>query len=656
MKHALLVLGLILLTVSVHAQQPNVWLVPGWNMISINVVPEQNMFEGDNIGPDVPLMFEQVVDPEGNLLVTIVVDGRGRFYAPQFNFNNIGCWNLQQGLWVAVEEEVEAFWMGQRIDAQAEIEIIRGWNLISYFPEYRINADNDNFSVLSEIIDDVVIAVDGRGHFMLPEFEFSNMDPWEQGHSYKIKFNPDGDDINFSYPEEIDEEIVQFEPGDHWEIPIVSRDVMSVLVNDIAGPNGFDPAEGDQIAAFWFNGDNMVLTGFGDVHDGVCGIAVWGEDRNMDDSPFIVRDEEFVLVYWDEDQEAEYDMQVEDVIVGDGQRFSANDLTVIEVFVEAGEIDFELEVPLEQGWNMISINVVPPEELWENKQGPDVELMTEQLRIDDENHHLILMKDSEGRFYSPENDFNNIPFWNLEEGYQFKMDDEILAIWSGGMISPDADINLASGWNIIAYYPQFELDASSPDYYVLSNIIDNVLIAKDGDGHFLLPEFEFSDMDPWRPSLGYMVKVDEDIVLNYPSEVGIEDNIPIRSNDLEFKLTRTGNNMSLLVLGLQLEEGVILRAMDSNGILVGLGIANNDGKFGLAIWGDDPSTPEKDGLSDGETFTLQINDEVIQPTMFHTGSSLSFATDGFIVIDAEQQVIIPSEYYLSEAYPNPFNN
>jgi hypothetical protein len=450
---------------------------------------------------------------------------------------------------------------------------------------------------------------------MLPEFGFSNMDPWEQGHSYKIKFNPDGDDINFSYPEEIDEEIVQFELGDHWEIPIVSRDVMSVLVNDIAGPNGFDPAEGDQIAAFWFNGDNMVLTGFGDVHDGVCGIAVWGEDRNMDDSPFIVRDEEFVLVYWDEDQEAEYDMQVEDVIVGDGQRFSANDLTVIEVFVEAGEIDFELEVPLEQGWNMISINVVPPE-----------------------------------------NDFNNIPFWNLEEGYQFKMDDEILAIWSGGMISPDADINLASGWNIIAYYPQFELDASSPDYYVLSNIIDNVLIAKDGDGHFLLPEFEFSDMDPWRPSLGYMVKVDEDIVLNYPSEVGIEDNIPIRSNDLEFKLTRTGNNMSLLVLGLQSEKGVMLRAMDSNGILVGLGIANNDGKFGLAIWGDDPLTPEKDGLSDGETFTLQINDEVIQPTMFHTGSSLSFATDGFIVIDAEQQVGIPSEYYLSEAYPNPFNN
>ncbi|MBT3234149.1 MAG: hypothetical protein HN356_15225 [Calditrichaeota bacterium] len=35
----------------------------------------------------------------------------------------------------------------------------------------------------------------------------------------------------------------------------------------------------------------------------------------------------------------------------------------------------------------------------------------------------------------------------------------------------------------------FELPASAPDYYVISPIIDNVLIAKDGDGNFLLPAF-----------------------------------------------------------------------------------------------------------------------------------------------------------------------
>jgi len=42
--------------------------------------------------------------------------------------------------------------------------------------------------------------------------------------------------------------------------------------------------------------------------------------------------------------------------------------------------------------------------------------------------------------------------------------------------------------------------------------------------------------------------------------------------------------------------------------------------------------------------------------VYHSGLSLSFKTDGFIVIEAKSQFSIPSEYYLYEAYPNPFNN
>ena len=51
-----------------------------------------------------------------------------------------------------------------------------------------------------------------------------------------------------------------------------------------------------------------------------------------------------------------------------------------------------------------------------------------------------------------------------------------------------------------------------------------------------------------------------------------------------------------------------------------------------------------------------MGDDVIAPTVYHSGSDLIFETDGLIVIDAERQVSIPSEYYLSAAYPNPFNN
>jgi len=655
---SVLVISLTLSSVFAQPIEIQIQLVPGWNQISINVIPPDDMFVEGRAGPDVPQMFNRVRDPFGELLTVMVVDGMGRFYYPAFDFNNIPFWNLQRGLWVLVEEPVPVVWEGIRIDADAEMQIISGWNLIAYYPAYQLNAHNDEFYVISEILDDVIHAIDGQGGFILPEFNFSNMNPWQQGKGYLIKLRQDENnqriEFDFNYPEEREEEeLVWFEPGDHWEIPIVSREPMSLLVNEIEGPDGFEPDEGDQIAAFTENGD---LTGLGDVHDGVCGLVIWGEDNQNDENVFVGRDEGFTLLYWDDDQDAELEVNVEDVVEGNGLRFFTYSFSVVEISVDAGDLVFDLEVPLNEGWNLISINVIPPEEMWENEQGPDIRLMTEQLRIDEDNHRVILMKNNEGQFYTPEFDFNSIPYWDLEEGYMVKVDEDVMAVWTGGRIAPDADINLETGWNMIAYYPTYELDASDPDFYVLSTIIDHVLIAKDGIGRFMIPEFEFSNMPPWRETLGYKVKMDEDDVLNYPSEQEEENDAFRGVEELGTNLTPTGINMSLLILGLQSNEGELLKAVNFNNITVGQGFINLDGKCGLAIWGDDPTTLEKDGLLEGEAFGLWLSEEVLEPTMYHAGKDLTFEADGFIVIDAALQAIVPSEYYLSAAYPNPFNN
>jgi len=180
----------------------------------------------------------------------------------------------------------------------------------------------------------------------------------------------------------------------------------------------------------------------------------------------------------------------------------------------------ELEVNLVEGWNLISLNISPPQAFYREGEdrGPDVIRMMAQLRIDEEHHHVLLTKNEDGNFYLPSFDFNNIPYWNLTEGYQVKVDEDVEAVWAGEPIPTDSDIPLSDGWNFIAYYPTYELDASAPDFYVLSPIIDNVLIAKNNDGEFMLPEFNFSNMTPWRETQGYQVKVDADVVLNYPEE------------------------------------------------------------------------------------------------------------------------------------------
>jgi hypothetical protein len=88
--------------------------------------------------------------------------------------------------------------------------------------------------------------------------------------------------------------------------------------------------------------------------------------------------------------------------------------------------------------------------------------------------------------------------------------------WVGERIPVNTDVPLTEGWNLIAYYPTCQPDMSSPDYYALSPIIDHVEVAKDGDGNFMIPEFDFSNLPPWSAGQGYQVKVDADVILNYP--------------------------------------------------------------------------------------------------------------------------------------------
>ncbi|MBT3231369.1 MAG: T9SS type A sorting domain-containing protein [Calditrichaeota bacterium] len=326
-----------------------------------------------------------------------------------------------------------------------------------------------------------------------------------------------------------------------------------------------------------------------------------------------------------------------------------------------------VDLELLDGWNMISINVVPPLEMYENEDdaGPDIIRMTEQLRIDDDNHHVQIMKDQFGRFYNPAFGFNNIPYWSLTEGYQISVDEAVEMQFVGEPIPPDSDIPLRNGWNIVAYLPDYELDASSPDFYVLQSIRDNLEIAKDFAGRFMLRgDFDFSNMLPWTAGQGYMVKVNAaDLILNYPPEQ--EDERVAVSGNMSNVLApeRTGENMSLLVTsfeGVRVSFGDVVIALDSDGAIVGRGTAQN-GMCGLAIWGDDEITETVDGLVPGETFELYIEQEgginiQLSPVSFQSSTILAYETDGLVALSVTSNGVIPDNYYMSEGYPNPFNS
>ena len=123
--------------------------------------------------------------------------------------------------------------------------------------------------------------------------------------------------------------------------------------------------------------------------------------------------------------------------------------------------------------------------------------------------------------------------------------------------------------------------------------------------------------------------------------------------------------MSVLVSsvsGYEVGRGDQIAALDASGRIVGVGSLNSDGRTGLAVWGDDPSTDAVEGLIDGEAYELRLWDperevEVgLGVSVVTYGSGLVYGTDDFTVLDVSVESAVPAEFYLSAAYPNPFNS
>ena len=162
-----------------------------------------------------------------------------------------------------------------------------------------------------------------------------------------------------------------------------------------------------------------------------------------------------------------------------------------------------ISIALAENWNLVSG--------WIEPSVRDIQTIFTPLV---EREILLFVKDGAGRFYAPEFDFNSIPFWNFREGYLVKMAEADNLTIVGEPVAPETPIPLQRNWNTIAYFPEEEVEA--PEAF--ANIEQVLIMAKDGEGRFYIPDREFNNMQPLRRGLGYMVKVSEavELVWNVP--------------------------------------------------------------------------------------------------------------------------------------------
>ena len=320
----------------------------------------------------------------------------------------------------------------------------------------------------------------------------------------------------------------------------------------------------------------------------------------------------------------------------------------MDVICQIPEVEFSYAIPLRASWNLISSPVPPPE--------TDMAVVWEEIV---ERNNLEIVKDGSGRFYTPEHNFNNITDWDVLYGYQAKVGEaDVLHIINNNPIDPRTEIPLRSGWSLVAYFPEEEV--SAPD--ALVNIGNVLLMVKDGLGRFYIPEHGFSNMGLLHRGMGYQIKTMDaaELVWNVPEDEqinGFVNNSNPLSQPEYFKTSSpTGYNMSLLI-SIPAEGRTEIGVFTESGSCVGASVFSGSDIFGIAVWGDDPTTEVIDGATEGELLSFKLFDGA---TEYQFNSSeivgeVFYRTNGFEYLRIENHEV-PTDLRLFEPYPNPFNN
>jgi Carboxypeptidase regulatory-like domain/FlgD Ig-like domain len=332
----------------------------------------------------------------------------------------------------------------------------------------------------------------------------------------------------------------------------------------------------------------------------------------------------------------------------------------IPVILNVVEPVFQREIVLNAGWNLVSADVMP--------LNPDVDLqLTEIFAYENANDNLVLVKNGDGEFYDPTSGLNQIGEWDPLQGYKVNVIEPTVVLMSGHNIFDGTPIEMFDGWNMVSYLPNMPINA----YQALGSIEDDLIIAKDGEGRFFLPEFGYNGIGDMMPQYGYQVKVDGDATLVYPHGYMVSSQVAATSSSEEPKhfvctTEKSNQNFSILITsaeidGQKISSGDEIGIFSSNGRLYTSAIWNDTGKAGFSIWADDPNTEIVEGLPSDDQVRVKVwhagDDQVVPMAIELIAGNRDRTTDGYMVakLSGTMEGIIPETYFLSQNYPNPFN-
>ena len=139
----------------------------GWNRVSTYIVPDE---------ADMETLFADIVD-----VLSIVKNGDGGVYWPEFGVNQIGDWDSTQGYQVHVTETVTLTIQGAQLRA-ASIALDAGWTDIPFLRTEPMAIE----TALASLGDTIVIVKNNHGQVYWPEFGVNGIGQMQPGQGYQI--------------------------------------------------------------------------------------------------------------------------------------------------------------------------------------------------------------------------------------------------------------------------------------------------------------------------------------------------------------------------------------------------------------------------------------------------------------------------------------
>ncbi len=229
--------------------------VVGWNLVSAPFqAPDPSPLE----------IFSSWLERES---LYMMKDGWGRFFLPQFNYNQIREWSPFAGYYIKMSSADTLVFPGERIPVNSPLPVLDGWNVIGYLPFEPLAVE----VALNDIANNLILAKNGYGEFWLVEEGFSNMRVIEPGAALSIKMS---ESDTLTYPD-----LPRFAPNFISETASPIEGFIPETPFNMSLLLALPPNNSESSIRLYDREGNYCGGVFVDAGDRRVGLAAWQEDK-----------------------------------------------------------------------------------------------------------------------------------------------------------------------------------------------------------------------------------------------------------------------------------------------------------------------------------------------------------------------------------------